>query len=356
LTQPLNVWDYERLAEDRLGPGAWSYFAGGADDERTLRWNLEAYGRWRLRPRILCDVTDVSTQTTVLGTQVALPVLVAPVAFQRMAHPDGEAATARAAASAGTVMCLSTIATAAPADVAAAAPGAPRWFQLYVFKDWGLTSALVQQAVDAGYSALVLTADTPYLGRREGPLRTGFAIPDDVRIPAVDAARGGGLQPFSLHEHFDLFSPAVSWRDVERLTELSGLPVVVKGVLTAEDARLACEHGAAGVAVSNHGGRQLDGVPGTLDALPEVVEAVEGRVAVYLDGGIRRGTDVAKALALGARATLAGRAVLWGLAVGGEEGARHVLELLRDEIRLALSLLGCTSPEEIRPGHVAPAP
>jgi isopentenyl diphosphate isomerase/L-lactate dehydrogenase-like FMN-dependent dehydrogenase len=356
LTQPLNVWDYERLAEERLGPGAWSYFAGGSDDERTLRWNLEAYGRWRLRPRILCDVTDVSTETTVLGTPVALPVLVAPVAFQRMAHPDGEAATARAAASAGTVMCLSTIATASPADVAAAAPGAPRWFQLYVFKDWGLTSALVQQAVDAGYSALVLTADTPYLGRREGPLRTGFAIPDDVRIPAVDAARGGGLQPFSLHEHFDLFSPSVSWRDVERLTELSGLPVVVKGVLTAEDARLACDHGAAAIAVSNHGGRQLDGVPGTLDALPEVVEAVESRVEVYLDGGIRRGTDVAKALALGARATLAGRAVLWGLAVGGEDGARRVLELLRDEIRLALSLLGCTSPEEIRREHVAPAP
>ena len=356
MTQPLNVWDYERLAEERLGPGAWSYFAGGADDERTLRWNLEAFGRWQLRPRILCDVTDVSTSTTVLGTTVALPVLVAPVAFQRMAHPDGEAATARAAASAGTVMCLSTIATASPADVAAAAPGAPRWFQLYVFKDWGLTSALVQQAVDAGFSALVLTADTPYLGRREGPLRTGFAIPDDVRIPAVDSARGGGLQPFSLHEHFDLFSPSVSWRDVERLNELSGLPVVVKGVLTAEDARLACEHGAAAIAVSNHGGRQLDGVPGTLDALPEVVEAVEGRVEVYLDGGIRRGTDVAKALALGARATLAGRAVLWGLAVGGEDGARHVLELLRDEIRLALSLLGCTSPEELRPGHVAPAP
>jgi isopentenyl diphosphate isomerase/L-lactate dehydrogenase-like FMN-dependent dehydrogenase len=253
-------------------------------------------------------------------------------------------------------MCLSTIATATPAEVAAAAPGAPRWFQLYVFKDWGLTSALVQQAVDAGYSALVLTADTPYLGRREGPLRTGFAIPDEVRIPAVDAARGGGLQPFSLHEHFDLFSPAVSWRDVERLNELSGLPVVVKGVLTAEDARLACEHGAAAIGVSNHGGRQLDGVPGTLDALPEVVEAVDGRVEVYLDGGIRRGTDVAKALALGARATLAGRAVLYGLTVGGEEGARHVLELLRDEIRLALALLGCTSPEEIRHEHVAPAP
>jgi 4-hydroxymandelate oxidase len=353
--EPLNVWDYERLARERLGPGAWSYFAGGADDEQTLRWNLEAYGRWQLRPRVLCDVSEVGTETTVLGTPVSLPVLVAPVAFHRLAHPGGEAATARAAAAAGTVLCLSTIATASPAEVAAAAPGAPRWFQLYVFKDDGLTTALVEQAVEAGFSALVLTADTPYLGRREGPLRTRFAIPDEIRVPAVDAARGD-LEPFALHEHFALFSPSVSWRDVERLAAASKLPVVVKGLLTAEDARLACEHGAAGIAVSNHGGRQLDGVPATLDALPEVAEAVEGRAEIYLDGGIRRGTDVVKALALGARATLAGRAVLWGLAVGGEDGVRHVLELLRAEFELALALLGCTSPDEIRREHVTRAP
>jgi isopentenyl diphosphate isomerase/L-lactate dehydrogenase-like FMN-dependent dehydrogenase len=354
-TAPLNVWDYERLAAERLDPGAWSYFAGGADDERTLRWNVEAYARWQLRPRVLCDVSDVSTETTVLGTRVSMPLLVAPVAFHRMAHPDGEAGTARAAAAAGTLMCLSTIATSTPADVAAAAPGAPRWFQLYVFKDWGLTEALVAQAVEAGFSALVLTADTPYLGRREGPLRTGFTIPDDVRIPAVDRARGT-IEPFALHEHFALFSPAVSWRDVERLATVSRLPVVVKGVLTGEDARLACEHGADAVVVSNHGGRQLDGVPATLDALPEVAEAIAGRIEVYLDGGIRRGTDAVKALALGARAVLAGRAVVWGLAAGGEEGARHVLELLREEIRLGLSLLGCTRPEEISRAHVARAP
>ena len=352
---PLNVWDYERLAEERLGPGAWSYFAGGADDERTLRWNVEAYTRWQLRPRVLCDVTDVSTETTVLGTPVSMPLLVAPVAFHRMAHPDGEAGTARAAAEVGTLMCLSTIATATPAEVAAAAPGGPRWFQLYVFKDWGLTEALVGQAVDAGFSALVLTADTPYLGRREGPLRTRFAIPEDVRVPAVDQARGA-LEPFALHEHFALFSPAVSWRDVERLATASRLPVIVKGVLTAEDARLACEHGAAGVVVSNHGGRQLDGVPATLDALPEVADAIAGRIEVYLDGGIRRGTDAVKALALGARAVLAGRAIVWGLAAGGEEGARHVLELLREEIRLGLSLLGCTRPKDVSRAHVARAP
>jgi isopentenyl diphosphate isomerase/L-lactate dehydrogenase-like FMN-dependent dehydrogenase len=282
-----------------------------------------------------------------------MPLLVAPVAFQRMAHADGEVGTARAAGAVGTLMCLSTIATATPAEVAASK--ASLWFQLYVFKDWGLTKGLVDQAAEAGCSALVLTADTPYLGRREGPLRTGFAIPDEVRIPAVDLARGG-LEPFALHEHFELFSPAVSWRDVERLASASRLPVVVKGILTAEDARLACEHGAAAVCVSNHGGRQLDGVPATLDALPEVAEAVDGRIEVYVDGGIRRGTDVVKALALGARAALAGRAVVWGLAVAGEEGARHVLELLREEIRLALSLLGCTSPEQVGREHVVQAP
>src|ERR671924_731373 len=355
LDQLVTLDDAERLAEKLVSPEAWGYIAGGAGDERTLRWNREAFSRYRLRYRVLIDVSDVSTETTVLGTPISMPIIVAPMAYQQIAHEEHELGTARGAATAGTLMCLSTIATATPADVAAAAPGAPRWFQLYVFRDWGLTSALVQQAVDAGYSALVLTADTPYLGRREGPLRTGFAIPDDVRIPAVDDARGA-LEPFELHEHFALFSPAVSWHDVERLATASRLPVVVKGVLTAEDARLACEHGAAAVVVSNHGGRQLDGVPATLDALPEVAEAVGGRIEVYLDGGIRRGTDAVKALALGARAVLSGRAVVWGLATGGQEGARHVLELLREEIRLSLSLLGCTRPEEVSRTHVARAP
>jgi isopentenyl diphosphate isomerase/L-lactate dehydrogenase-like FMN-dependent dehydrogenase len=262
---------------------------------------------------------------------------------------------ARAAAGAGTIMCLSTIATAAPADVATAAPEGVRWFQLYVFKDWGVTEALIEQAVEAGFSALVLTVDTPYLGRREGPLRTGFAIPEDIGVPAVDAARGGH-GGFSLADHFSLLSPSVSWRDLERLRSLSRLPLVLKGVLTAEDARLACEHGADAIVVSNHGGRQLDGVSGTLDALPEVADAVGGRIEVLLDGGVRRGIDVVKALALGARACLAGRAVLWGLTVDGEAGALRVLELLRNEISLALSLLGCTSPDEVGREHVGPAP
>lgn len=351
--EPLNVWEYERLAAERLGEGAHGYFAGGAGDERTLRDNVEAYGRWVLRPRVLVDVSAVETRTTVLGTEVSMPLLLAPIAFQRMAHPDGEAATARAAAAAGTLMCLSTVATTSPGEVAAAAPGGARWFQLYVFKDDGVTRALTQQAVDAGFSAIVITVDTPYLGRRERDLRTGFRVPPEISVPswraAVGTDRGGSPQ-----EMFSLISPSLSWRDLERLAADSPLPVVVKGLLTGEDARLAREHGAAAIAVSNHGGRQLDGVPASLDALPEVVEAVEGRTEVYVDGGIRRGADVLKALALGARAALCGRPYLWALAVGGEEGVRHVLELLREEIHLGLALLGCTTPGAVTRAHVAP--
>jgi isopentenyl diphosphate isomerase/L-lactate dehydrogenase-like FMN-dependent dehydrogenase len=346
--KPLNVWDYERLAEEKLPAGAFGYFAGGAGDERTLRDNVEAYGRYRLRPRVLVDVTEVTTRTTVLGTDVSMPLLVAPTALQRMAHPDGELATARAAAAAGTIMCLSTIATATAREVADAAPDAPRWFQLYVLRDEARTRALLEEAAETGYSAVVLTADTPYLGRRERDVRNAFSIPAELVVPNMPAPEVG-----SLHRQFESMSAGVTWRDVERISSMAGLPVLVKGILTAEDALLAVEHGAAGIVVSNHGGRQLDGVPATLDALPEVVDAVGGRVEVLLDGGIRRGTDVLKALALGAGVAMAGRAVLWGLAVDGEAGVSRVLELLRAEIELGLALLGCHSPDEVGSAHVA---
>lgn len=268
-----------------------------------------------------------------------MPLLVAPVAFQRVAHPDGEVGMARAAAAAGTVMCLSTMSTSSPADVAAT--GVARWFQLYVFTDDGVTRELVRQAVDSGFTALVLTVDTPVLGRRERDFRTGFTIPPEIEVGSLGR---GGVTPL---EAFSWMSQSVSWRDVERLASESGLPVLVKGVLTREDAALACEHGAAGVVVSNHGGRQLDGVSATIDALPEVAEAVAGRLPVLVDGGVRRGTDVVKALALGAEAVLAGRAPLWGLAARGEAGAKHVLELLQAEILLALKLVGATSPSDV---------
>jgi isopentenyl diphosphate isomerase/L-lactate dehydrogenase-like FMN-dependent dehydrogenase len=342
---PLNVWDYEQLAAHMLEPGPHGYYAGGAGDEVTLRDNVRAYRRWQLRPRVLVDVAGCTTTTTVLGHDVSMPLLVAPVAFQRVAHPDGEVGMARAAHATGTLMTLSTLSTTPPEQVAET--GVARWFQLYVFRDEGLTRELVERARAAGFTALVLTVDTPVLGRRERDHRTGFAIPPEITVAAFGS---GGITPA---EAFAQMSESVSWHDVERLVAEAGLPVLVKGVLTAEDARLACEHGAAGIVVSNHGGRQLDGVAATIDALPEVVEAVDGRVEVLVDGGVRRGGDVIKALALGARAVLAGRAPLWGLAVGGEAGARHVLELLRAEILLALKLVGCASPSDVSRDRVA---
>jgi isopentenyl diphosphate isomerase/L-lactate dehydrogenase-like FMN-dependent dehydrogenase len=342
---PISVFDYEELAEKRLEVGAHGYFAGGAGDEATLRDNVAAWSRWILRPRLLVDVETCTTATTVLGQEVSMPLLVAPVAFQRLVHPDGEVAMARAACDAGTIMCFSSLATSTLDEVAAV--GGPRWFQVYVWRDEGLTRELVARARDQGFSALALTIDAPVRGLRERDLRSSFALPDDIRVGALGR---GGLTP---GEIFDLISPSVTWLDLQELAGEAGLPVLVKGVLTAEDARLACEHGAAGVVVSNHGGRQLDGVSATADVLPEVVEAVDGRLEVLVDGGIRRGADVVRALALGARAVLAGRAPLWGLAVDGEAGARDVLRILQSEILNALQLVGATSPADVARSRVA---
>jgi 4-hydroxymandelate oxidase len=353
--EPVSVADYERIAEGILDAGTLGYFAGGAGDERTLRDNAEAFGRWQLRPRVLADVSTVSTAATLLGAELATPILVAPVAFQRLAHEDGEQGMARAAAAAGTVMCLATLATARPSEVAEAAPGGRRWFQLYCFKDAGVTSALMDEAVESGFEAVAVTVDAPQAGRRERDFRTGFAVPAELSVPSLAAALGQG-RPVSVQEVFSLVDPALTWVDFERLASASRLPVLIKGILTAEDARLAVEHGAAGVVVSNHGGRQLDGVPASVDALPEIVEAVGGRVPVLLDGGVRRGTDVLVALALGAQAVLVGRPAIWGLAVGGEQGARRVLEILREELELALALCGSTSPAAVGAGHVQRAP
>jgi 4-hydroxymandelate oxidase len=345
--EPINVWEYEALARERLDPGAYDYYAGGANDEVTLRANVDAFRRWQLRPRVLVDVTEPTTATTVLGRDIAAPLLVAPVAYQRIAHPDGEIGMARAVATAGSVMCLATLATSSIEDVAAT--GATCWFQLYVFRDDGLTRELIARARDAGYTALVLTVDTPVLGRRERDFRSGFSLPAAMTVAPI----GGHITP---HSVFDLMANVVTWRDVEAFAAMADLPVVLKGILTAEDARLASEHGASAVVVSNHGGRQLDGVAATIDALPEVADAAGGRVEVLLDGGVRRGTDILRALALGARAVLAGRAPLWGLVADGEAGASRVLELLRDEFRLALQLVGCRSPTEVTRAHVERRP
>jgi isopentenyl diphosphate isomerase/L-lactate dehydrogenase-like FMN-dependent dehydrogenase len=334
-SRPLNIHDYELLAGERLEAGALGYFAGGAGDEHTVRWNVEAFRSWRLRPRVLVDVEECSSATTVLGAPIALPVLVAPFAYQRVLHPEGELGMARAVKAAGSIMCVSSFASATPEEVAET--GAPRWFQLYAFRDLGIRRALVERAREAGYAALVLTVDAPVLGRRERDFRTGFEVPPEIAVPM---AGHGTVSP---HETARLLSASVTWRDVEEFVAESGLPVVLKGIQTGEDARLACEHGVAAIVVSNHGGRQLDRVAATIDLLEEAVEAVAGRVEVLIDGGFRRGIDVVTALALGARAVLIGRPAAWGLAVGGEAGARHVLELLTEETTLALRLLGCTS-------------
>jgi len=346
----LTVDDAERLAEAAVPADAWSYIVGGAGDERTLRWNREAFSRVRLRYRVLVDVSAVSTETTVLGTPVSMPVLVAPMAFQQIAHEHGEVAMASGAAAAGTLMCLSTVATSTPADVAAAAPGAPRWLQIYVFRDREVSDGVISEALEAGFSALVLTADLPVYGIRHRESRTGFEAPE-TSVPAIVAARARGGEAEG-HHSLGLLDSGLQWDYVTELLERWNVPVIVKGLVTAEDADLACQHGAAAVVVSNHGGRQLDGSVASLDALPEVVEAVDGRAEVYLDGGVRRGTDVVTALALGARAVLVGRPALYGLAYNGGKGVQQVLELLRDETENALALLGCRSPAEVTRAHV----
>ncbi len=351
----INVADAERSAAEKLDAGPHGYFAGGAGDEETLRDNVAAWRRWRLWPRVLTGVDEVSTAAEVLGGPVSMPLLVAPVAYQRLVDPEGELAMARAAAAAGTLLCLSTLATARPSEVAAAAPGGRRWFQLYPFKDRAVTDALMDEAVDSGFEAIVVTVDAPPGGNRERDRRAGFTLPGELGVPSLIAADGGG-RSLSIEETFAMMTVAMGWADFAELASRSRVPVLVKGILSAEDAVLAVEHGAAGVVVSNHGGRQLDRTPATADALPEVLAAVDGRATVLVDGGIRRGIDVAIALALGADAVLVGRPPLWGLAAGGEAGARRVLELLREELELTLALCGCASPAALGPGHVRRAP
>jgi isopentenyl diphosphate isomerase/L-lactate dehydrogenase-like FMN-dependent dehydrogenase len=351
----INVADFERVAAEKLDVGVAGYFFGGAGDELTLAENVAAWGHWRLRPRVLAGLSAWSTGVEVLGGELSMPVLVAPVAYQGLVDPEGEAAMARAAAAAGTVMCLSTLATMRPRPVAEAAHGGRRWFQLYCFKDEGVTRALVEEAVDCGYEAIVVTADAPRGGNRERDRRSGFEIPAELGVPSLEVALGTE-RSVTVEETFELMGPALSWDFLGELAADCRVPLLVKGVLTAEDAALAVEHGAAGVVVSNHGGRQLDRCLATADALPEVVDAVEGRGAVLVDGGIRRGVDVAIALALGADSVLVGRPALWGLAVGGEEGARRVLELLREELELTLALCGCASPAELSRAHLRRAP
>ncbi len=344
---PVSIAEYGRLAAARLPVMTYDYFASGADDEVTLRRNREAFERLALRPRVLRGVGVPDTSVEVFGRRHPLPLIVAPTAFARLAHPDGEIAVARACAAAGVTQTLSTLSTYS-LEAVVEAGGGPRWFQVYVFRDRALTRSLVERAEAAGYESLVLTVDAPVLGSRERDVRNRFVLPEGMYPANLVPEEGQEVRPAGeesgLARYFtSRIDPALTWDDVDWLRSVSRLPVLVKGVVRGDDARLAVSHGAAGIIVSNHGGRQLDSAPATIDVLREVVEAVAGRVPVLLDGGVRRGTDIVKAVALGAAAVLIGRPVLWGLAVDGEAGVARVLALLHEEFARAMALCGCGS-------------
>ncbi|HEX3640842.1 MAG TPA: alpha-hydroxy acid oxidase [Ktedonobacteraceae bacterium] len=334
---PINLFDYEVLARKALEPASWDYYEGGSDDEITVRANRLSFERIRLRPHVLRDVSAIDVNTTVQGMTVRMPILVAPTAYQGLAHPEGEYVTAQATRNAGTVMIASTFATRTLEEIRGVASDA--WMQLYFYRDSDLTASLVRCAEQAGYRAIVLTVDTPYLGRRERDIRNHFKLPPPLHVANfADKDVPGEYIP----------SPdVVTWETIRWLRPLTSLPILLKGIVAAEDALIALEYGINGIIVSNHGGRQLDGTVASIDALPEVARAVASRCEVYVDGGIRRGTDVLKALALGAHAVLVGRPILWGLAVNGVEGVQHVLELLYNELTMAMALAGCPTLKDI---------
>ncbi len=352
---PFNLQDFEEIARERLTQMAYDYYAGGAEDEITLRENREAFRRRFLKYRVLVDVGQRDTRTEVLGHELPFPVILAPTSMHRLAHPDGEVATAQGAASLGALMTLSSISTVSMEDVATAVPGAPRWFQLYCYSERSVTEMLVKRAHAAGYTALVVTVDVPLLGRRERDFRNTFTLPDGARFANFDLppAAPGDEQSALTNWVATLQTPTLNWDDLAWLRSLAPLPMLLKGIVRADDAAKAVDLGVEGIWVSNHGGRQLDTAIASIDALPDIVAAVAGRAAIVVDGGVRRGTDVLKALALGADAVAIGRPQLWGLAADGANGVRSVLEMLRDEFSLAMALAGCTNRAEITPDLLA---
>lgn len=337
------VPDYEPLARETMTDLAWAYVSGGAGDEVTVRWNREAYERVALAGRVLADFSEADTRLSLLGTPLEYPILLAPTAYHRLAHPDGEIATVEAASAMQALMVVSTEATVPLEDLAARST-APLWFQLYIQHDRGFTRDLVERAERSGYRALVLTVDAPINGVRDRERRVGFHLPE-----GLERANLRGMAPPNIPVPSFVDSPlfsgvvntAPTWRDVEWLRTITRLPVLLKGIMTPADAVRALEAGAAGIVVSNHGGRTLDTLPATIDVLPSIAEVVGGRTPVLVDGGIRRGTDVLKALALGADAVLVGRPYLYALSVAGAMGVAHVLQMLRLELEAAMVLTGC---------------
>ena len=378
--EAVNIDDLRRLALRRLPNGVFNYIDGGAEDEVTMRANREAFRRWNFAPRVLRDMSQVDTSTTLLGRRLPFPLVLAPAGFTRMPDPDGELAVARAAARAGIPYCLSTVATRSIEEVAAAADGC-HWFQLYPLRDRVLTRDLVQRAAAAGYQAMMPTVDMAVSGRRERDVRRGFTLPpqiglgtilDGIRHPGwtwrfirsepivfsnvLGRSASDGTTPVALADFINTqFDPGFSWQDVAWLRDAWQGSLVIKGIQTVADARIAADHGCDAIVLSNHGGRQLDGAPPALDLVAPVADAVGDRIALICDGGVRRGGDIVKALALGADACMAGRAYLYGLGAGGEAGVDYAISLLAEEMSRTMALIGCTSVAEIGRAHVAPA-
>ncbi len=347
----MNVEEFEAVAKEALTPAVYDYIAGGSGDELTVASNIAAFRRREIGFRVLVDVRERDLSTVLLDHALPFPVLLAPTALHQMAHPDGEVATARGASTLGVLQTLSTVSSVPLEDVAAAAPGAPRWFQLYCYTKREIAETLVARAYAAGYTAIVLTVDVPLLGNRERDVRGGFVTPPGV-IPANIAEFLVTEEPVSITDMLS-FDAGLTWENIPWLRSLSPLPILLKGVVREDDARRAIDLGVDGIWVSNHGGRQLDTAVASLDALPGIAQTVAGRAAVIVDGGVRRGVDVLKAIALGADAVAVGRPQLWGLAAGGADGVRRVLEMLRDELSLAMALAGCRSIAEIDASLIA---
>ncbi|XP_077548252.1 uncharacterized protein LOC144161472 [Haemaphysalis longicornis] len=351
----VNVDDVERLAHQKLPLVTKSFYQDGADHQQTVAENLQAYRRLRLLPRVLRDVSNIDTKLTLLGKPVSMPVGISPTALQKMAHPLGELGTAKAAARAGTVMILSALSSTSMEDVAATAPCGLRWLQLEVVKDRSVTESFVSRAERLGYTAIVLTIDIPVFGQRLSSIKNGFTCPEHIDLANYEGTNYAYLNKKKnnclelLRQQFDR---SLTWDILPWLRSITRLPVVVKGILTAQDAEEAVNYGASAIVVSNHGGRQLDTVPATIEVLPGIVKAVRGSCEVYIDGGVRTGTDVVKALALGARAVFVGRPILWGLAYDGTNGVSKVLSIFKNELERALALMGCASLKDIKPSMV----
>ncbi|XP_072032433.1 2-Hydroxyacid oxidase 1-like [Amphiura filiformis] len=349
--------DYEKKAEQLLPKFAYDHCVGGADDQQTLQDNKEAFTRFQLRPRLMRDVSNRDMSTTILGHHLPHPIAIGPSSFHKMVHPDGEIATVKGAAMTSTPICIGgSTSNVTLEDLAEAVKDSttPLWIQFYIYKDRQINERLIKRAEKAGYEALFVTVDVPCLGKRRLDIRNQFNLPSNLSAANIAGeleiqqlytkGKGSGLENFANTQ----FDPSVTWEDIKWLRSITRLPIVLKGILTAEDAREAVKYGVNGIIVSNHGGRQLDGVLATIDALSEVVEAVRGsNVEVYLDGGVTKGTDVLKALALGAKAVFIARPIMWGLACDGQEGVKKVVDILKDEFSLAMALSGCTSIEDI---------